>query len=256
MLTIHLNLTEIAIYLSILLRMSLVLFITPIFSNAHVPNTIKALTAFMLANIIFLLPHQSIAPIPFEPLQLFQVVLGEIIFGMVVSLAILMIFSAFQFAGELISFQMGFGFAQVVDPLGGARIGFLSGWFQLVATLIFFGLNGHHMLIKAVVESFRTIPIGGFTLTTATYGKIISLLSQMFIIGIKISAPAMIALLFTQVALGLISKFAPQINILAASMPLTIFLGFLFLSLSVSIWSNAMESYMGKLMQFLHSLMG
>lgn len=255
MLTFHLNPTEIAIYLSILLRMSLILFMTPMFSNAHIPATVKALTSFMLANIIFLLPHQHITPLPLEPLQLLQTVLGEIIFSLVISLSIHMFFAAFQFAGELISFQMGFGFAQVADPQSGIRIGFLSGWFQLIATMIFFGLNGHHLIIKAIAESFQTIPIGGFTLNASTYGKMISLFGYMFVIGIKISAPTMIALLFTQVGFGLFAKFAPQINILAASPPLTILLGFLFLSLSIYIWSNAMENYLGKLMQFLRTIM-
>jgi flagellar biosynthetic protein FliR len=253
--TFHLNLTEIAIYLSILLRMSLILFMTPIYSSVHVPSVIKALLSFVLAAIVFILPHEHIPPLPFEPLQLFQVVMGEIIFGMIVSLAILMVFASFQFAGELISFQMGFGFAQVADPLSGVQIGFLSGWFQMIATLIFFSLNGHHMLIKLIVESFQAIPTGSFALGAPTYGKMISLLSQMFVIGLKIGAPAMVALLFTQIGLGLISKFAPQINIMASGFPLTILLGFVFLSLSVSIWANAMQIYMGKLMQFLHTIM-
>ena len=254
--TFHLNLTEIAIYLAILLRMSIVLFMTPIFSSIHVPNTLKALISLTLANIIFILPHQHIAPLPFDPLPLFQIVLAEILFGMIVSLAILMIFAAFQFAGELISFQMGFGFSQIADPQSGVQIGFLSGWFQMIATLIFFGLNGHHMLIKLILESFQTIPIGGFGLTAETYVKMISLLTQLFVIGLKISAPAMIALLITQVGFGLISKFSPQINIMASGFALTILLGFLFLSLSVPIWSNAMADYMAKMMHFLRSLMG
>ena len=254
--TFHLDLTEIAIYLSILLRMSLILFMTPIYSSIHVPAPLKALISITLANIIFILPHKHIAPLPFEPLQLFQVVLGEIIFGMIVSLAILMVFASFQFAGELISFQMGFGFAQVVDPLSGVQIGFLSGWLQMIATLLFFSLNGHHMLIKLIVESFQTIPIGGFVLSGAIFGKMISLLTYLFVIGLKIGAPVMIALLFTQIGFGLISKFSPQINIMASGFALTILLGFVFLSLSVSIWSNAMADYMAKLMHFLRSLMG
>jgi len=255
MVTFHLNLTEAAIYLSILLRMSLILFMTPIFSSIHIPTSLKALISFTLANIIFLLPHQHIAPLTSDPLPLLQIVAGEIIFGLVVALSILIVFAAFQFAGELISFQMGFGFAQVADPQSGVQMGFLSGWFQLVATLIFMSLNGHHMVIKLIVETFRTIPIGGFVLTTDTYGKMVGLFSYLFVIGIKAAAPAMIALLFTQVALGLISKFAPQINILVASLPVTIALGFLFLSFSVTIWSEAMESFLGKLMQFLRAIM-
>lgn len=254
--TVHINLTEISIFLSILLRITLVLFLTPIYSNIHIPSIIKAFLSFTIAAIVFLLPHGHILPLPLEPLALFLAVLGELLFAMIVSMAILMIFSAFQFAGELISFQMGFGFAQVADPQSGIRVGFLSGWFQTVATLIFFSLNGHHMLIKAIVESFRTVPIGGFTMSGATYGRVVSLFSYMFVIGIKIGAPAMIALLFTHIGFGLIAKFAPQINVMVVSLPLTIVLGFLALGFTVSIWTSSMQTYLARLMQFLHLLMG
>lgn len=256
MMTFHLNLTEIAVYLSILLRISFVLFLTPVFSSTHVPHTMKALLSFVMAAIVFLLPHKHIAPLPLEPLPLLQVILAELILSIVVAFAILSVFAAYQFAGELISFQMGFGFAQVADPQSGIHIGFLSGWFQLVATMLFFSLNGHHMIIKAMVESFRTIPIGGFSLTPLVFGKIDWIYGHIFIMGIKMSAPVMIALLLTQVGFGLISKFAPQINILASSFPLTIMLGFLFLILTVSIWTTNIVDYMGKLVQFLHSLLG
>lgn len=256
MLTFHINITEVSIYLSILLRMSLILFMTPMFSNTHIPAPIKALVSFLLADIMFLLPHKNIAPLPLEPFELFRVVIGEVLFGMIVSFAILIIFAAFEFAGELISYQMGFGFAQMADPVSGIRIGFLSGWFQLVATMMFFALNGHHMLIKLIFESFQAVPIGGFVFSSALFAKMLALLNQLFVIGIKIAAPTMIVLLLTHVGFGLITKFAPQINIMSSGFGLNILLGFLFLGLSVSIWFTAMENYLGKLMQFLRIIMG
>jgi flagellar biosynthetic protein FliR len=251
---VHVNLHDLAVYLSVLLRISLVLFMTPTFSSVHVPANVKAVITFVIANLIYLVAGKQVAPLPFEPIALAEVVIAEIVFGLIMALSINMVFAAFEFAGELLSFQMGFGFAQLADPQSGVRIGFLSGWFQMVATLLLFSLNGHHFIIRAIVQSFQTIPVGGFNPLGVTLDRIVSLSASIFVIGIKISAPALIALLMTQVGFGLMSKFAPQVNILTTSMPVTIMLGFLFLSLSVSIWIPAMESYLAKLMQFLHLL--
>lgn len=251
MVTFHVNSTEIGVFLAILLRLSIVLFMLPIFSSNQVPSTIKASIVLALSTMVYFLPHESIAPLPFETFSLLWVTIGEIIFGIIMGLTILLVLGAFQFAGELISFQMGFGFAQVADPQNGAQTAVMSRWFQIVATLLFFSMNGHHVVIKALVESFRTIPIGGFTLTASTYGDIVSLSGQLFVIAIRMAAPVMIALLMTHVALGLMARFAPQLNVISASFPLTILLGFFFLALSASFWGSAMEGFLAELFQFI-----
>jgi len=254
MVTFHIHFAEVGIYLAILLRISTVLFLIPIFSSAYVPGAIKSCLAIALATMVYFLPHQAVAPLNFDAAFLLPIVVGEIIFGMTIGLSILMVIGAFQFAGELISFQMGFGFAQVADPQSGNQMAFLSGWFQLLVTLILFALNGHHVILRALVESFRTIPVGGFILGANTFSHMFALSAQMLVIGIKVAAPVMAALLLTQVGLGLVSKFAPQINILAASFPLTIMLGFIFLGVSVSIWGNSVEFFLEKLFHFLHGI--
>jgi flagellar biosynthetic protein FliR len=256
MLTINIPPSEVGIFLAILLRMSIVLFMTPLFSSTQIPQTIKAITALTLAAILYFLLRKTVQPIPFELASTVRVVIGEIVFGIVVSLSFLIILAAFQFAGELISFQMGFGMAQVVDPQSGAQVTVFSGMFQLIAILLFLNLNGHHLVLKALVESFATIPVGEFTLTSNTFSKVILLSGQMFVIGIKMAAPVMVVLLLTHVGLGLMSKFAPEINILIVSFPLTIILGVLFLALSISIWGNAMDHYLGNLFHFLRGITG
>ncbi len=251
MVELHVNLREIAVFLAIMLRLSVVLFMMPVFTSIHYPNAAKIYTILALACLVYLLPHGMINPIPFEPAPLVKVVLWEVVFGLVMALAFPMIFGAFEFAGEMITFQMGFGFAQVADPQGGAQIMFLSGWFKLVSTLIFFSLNGHHVVLRAIMDSFHKIPIGGFVLDADIFGSIIGLSGQLFVIGIKIAAPIMVALLLTHVGMGILSKFAPQVNILTASFPLTIMLGFIFMGISVPIWAAAVATYLGMMMKVL-----
>lgn len=228
----------------------------PIFSSRAVPVTIKALAALALTTLLYFTLHQSVAPLPLGAGALLRIGLGEVIFGVILALTILLVFAAFQFAGEIVGFQMGFGFARVADPQSGNQGAVLSTWFQLFATLLFLTLNGDHILIKALVESFRAVPVGGFTLTSETFGKLISMSGQLFVIGIKIASPVMIVLFLTQVGLGLVVRFAPEVNVLMASFPITILLGLLFMGLSLSLWGNAMQHAFAMFLQFLLSLAG
>lgn len=254
MITLHLNFADVAVFLAILLRLSIIVFLLPILSSAQVPNMWKAGCAIALTATLYPLLRQTVSPLSFEPADLLMVATGELIFGLIFSFSVDIVFSSFQFAGELISFEMGFGFAQTADPQSGAQSTLISMWFQLTATLLFLAMNGHHILLKSVVESFRTIPLGGFALTPEIYNKVIGYSLYLFIIAIKVAAPVMVVLLLTQVGLGLMAKFAPQFNILMTSFPLTIFLGLLFMGFSVLVWGEIMQRFLKELFQFIHVL--
>ncbi len=252
--SLNINLNEIAIFFSILLRVGIILFMLPIFSAGGIPNNIKALAVISLSLMLLPFIRQTVQPLPFAPCPLLVVVVGEVIFGIIFSLSMLIVIGAFQFAGELVSFQMGFGFAQVADPQTGAEDTILSVWAQLLALMVFFALNGHHIALRLIIESFRTVPIGGFVLDSALFGKIIIFSGLLFVLAVKLAAPIIVVLILTQLGLGLISKFAPQINILATSFPLTIALGVLFLGITVITWGDMASRSFADLFHFLGNL--
>jgi flagellar biosynthetic protein FliR len=251
MVSFHVSTNEIAILLAILLRVSIILFLVPIFAGHQVPTAVKAMVTVALGCMMYGLVRPAVNPLPLEISSLLWIVLGEIVLGAFLALAILMVFAAFQLAGELISFQMGFGFAQSVDPQNGASMMILSRWFQIVATLIFFGLNGHHTVISGIAESFRQIPMGGFAADATMLHHLLTLSRQLLVIAIKLSAPITVTILISQLALGLASKYAPQVNILASVFPLTILLGFLFIGISASLWGEVMGGYLGYMLRIV-----
>jgi len=253
-LSIDINITELAILLSILLRLSIILFMLPIFSSAGVPATLKVLIVTSFSVMLFPVIRQNIQPIPLEFASLALVVIGELIYGILFSLSMLLILSAFELAGDLIGFQMGFGFAQTADPLTGARFNVLSVWTQLLATMIFLSVNGHHVVLKVLVESFTTIPIGSFALDSGLFAKMLLLSGMLFILAIKLAAPVLAVLILTHVGLGLMSKFAPQINIHATSFPITITIGIIFFGLTLSLWGEIGVESFDRLFHFLHNL--
>ncbi len=239
--TLHINLTEIAVFLSILLRISITLFMLPIFNSAQAPDAMKAAISIALSLMLFNILRDDVAPLPLEAIPLLLAVAGELVFGMALTFCILAIFSAVQAGGEILSFQMGFGFAQAADPLYGAQVTLINRWLQMVATLVLLAMNGHHMILRALVESFRNIPIGGFVFGAESFGRLMTFGGEIFVIAIKFAAPVMAALLLIQLALALLAKFAPQINIMAVSFPLTVLLGFVFIAFAFAAWGEMMQ---------------
>jgi flagellar biosynthetic protein FliR len=250
----HVNSHEVGIFLSILLRVSLVFFMVPVFSGAQVPSVMKAGISLALSAFFFPYLHAVVIPLPLEAGPMVLAVMGEILLAMVLSLSMLMILAAFQSAGELISVEMGLGFAQVVDPQGGVQVMLFSRWFQLLAILLLLSINGHHLILKAIVQSFRTIPIGGFVLNDLGFARMIALGGHLFIVALKIAAPVLIVLMLMNVGLGLIAKFSPQINVLMTSFPLTIFVGLLFMGFSISVWCPAIEQFLAHILEYLQTL--
>lgn len=233
-------LQDVLIFLAIFLRVGIAVTVFPFLRATELPTTFKALTAFFVTLVFYLPLSHRIAPIPTDPVILTSVILGEMIFGIILSFALLLILGAFELAGEIISFQMGFGFAQVADPLTGVQLTLISRFLQFFATLIFFSIDGHHFIILAVYKSFEAFPVGTFAnLQLENFGsKLITLSSACLALAIKIAAPIIVVLFLTELGMGLIAKFAPQINILVVGFAVTILVGITFAALSVGGWGE------------------
>ena len=254
MLPLHIDLTQVSILLAIALRLSVIVFMLPMFSGTSVPSAVKACTVIALTGVFYFPLKDHVSPLPQSPELLAAVVGSEIIFSMVFSMSVLLIFTTFEMAGELISFEMGFGFAHVADPQSGGQASLFSFLLHLFATMLFFTINGHHILFRCIFESFQTVPIGSFLLNESVFNRMIALSTQIFIIAVKMSAPVMVVLLLTQFGMGLMAKFSPQINILTTSFPLTIAIGLIFMSFSIAAWGGAMEIHFKNMFHFLNNL--
>jgi len=166
------------------------------------------------------------------------------------------VLAAFDLTGQMVSYMTGLAFAQVVDPQTGGQTTIFNDLLQMMAILLLFQLNLHHLLLKTVVESFITLPVGSFTLQSATVGRLVLVAGQLFIVAVKLAAPVMVVLLLTQVGFGVIAKFAPRINILITSFPLTIGVGLFFLMLSVPLWGDMTKQLFIQAFALIQSLVG
>ena len=256
MLPITVHLSELGILLAIVLRLSLVLFMLPLFRAAKYPAPIKVATILALAVVFYPLVAAKVQPLPLLNLGTFAWILcGELILAGLFAFALQVLFGAFQLAGQLIGFQMGIAMAQVMDPSSGHQESIIGGFFNMLVLLVLFAAGGHRLLIKAVVESFLIIPIGSFRLDTVLYQPVLELSGKLFIVGVKVAAPIIVAILLTQLGMGLTAKFAPQINVLIAGFPLTLMIGFFFTGVSFLAWGGAIEQCSREVFGFIFGLL-
>ena len=243
------------IFILILVRVSVVLYLFPIFSSTVLPSFVKA--GFALATALVLFPVVPVSPAGFPntvPAVLMMMV-SELFVGLVLGLSVRMFMAAVELAGQLIGFQMGFAIINVLDPQTGTQISIMGQIGNLVVIVIFLALNGHHSMIMGLVESFQRVDIGMISLKQGFLTQVIFLMGDMFVLAIKIGAPAIVALLFTSTAFGITAKFVPQMNILIAAFPVKIVVGLIFFGMCLQIIALTTQTYLNRFPGLLSSLL-
>ena len=177
----------------------------------------------------------------------------QIIIGLAMGFALRLVFSAVDMAGTMISNQMGLGFATAYDPESASQTSVISEFLGMLALLIFMSINGHLMVIATLVQSFTVLPIGSGSLENGTWLNMANAGGIIFSSGVLLSLPVVVALLITNIALGVLGRVAPQLNLMAIGFPITIILGFSTLLVSLSYLSMPLQ----ELFEFgLRSMMG
>jgi flagellar biosynthetic protein FliR len=235
--------TVISFYLT-LFRISVVLFVMPFFGDT-LPNVIKAALLIVLTLAVWPKLAFPASYFPANPLNLTVMFAGEIILGMSLGIIVRMLIAAVQIGGAIINFQMGFSMVNSIDPVTGQQEPVTTYFLYMCTMLTFLSLNGHLHLIKALGDSFEVVPPGGLFLTPKLMTELMLFAKQMFILGVRIAAPVILALFLVDLALALISRVAPQMNILTMGFPLKIMVGFLFLSFVMEMMSDYVTNFIG-----------
>ena len=218
----------------IMIRVAPLIFFMPVIGSKSVPAQVKILTAVSISMILVSTVPVDISSLPETTLAFAIFVLSEICFAGILAVFARMIFSAAQIAGQMVGIQMGMGMAGVMDPQSGTQVSLVGQLWYLLAILIFLSINGHHIFFKTLTESFNWVKPGTLILKQASYEGMMQGVSHMFVLAVKIMAPASAAVFFSHVAMGIIAKTVPQIPILIVGMPLNIGVGLIFVGLSLA----------------------
>ena len=209
------------------------LLVAPFFGARHVNIRARLSLGLLLALIVV---PQLKAPPLIDPLGVegLVVALRQILIGIALGFILQMVFSALTQAGEYIALSMGLGFASAIDPVGGVQVPMISQFLTILAMLIFLALNGHLVLIQLLLKSFETLPVTGDGLTADDLWAVVRFGNVMFSHALLIALPAMAALLLVNLAMGVVTRASPQLNIFAIGFPLTILAGFIILILTLT----------------------
>lgn len=225
-------LSQFETFLFVFIRVISILMTVPFFGSNSFP--IKLRVGLSLLMGFMLTPTLGFkTPIPPTLVELTISVLKEVLIGIAIGLTVKFVFTSLEIAGQLAGIQMGYAVATVFDPQTSSQLSVLAQFYNLLGILLFFSLNLHIIFIGAIRESFETIPPYSFTVTEGFIDGLLLMTGRMFVIAIKLAAPVMVALLLTNIAIGVIARVAPQLNVFIIGFPITIAVGLLVLLFSM-----------------------
>jgi flagellar biosynthesis protein FliR len=204
----------------------------PMFGNAAVPVSVKvSLGALMTLIVAPTLP--AMPPVDPGSWQGMLIMAQQLVVGLAMGFAMRLVFAAIELAGEVSSLTMGLGFATFFDPSTSGRSSAISQFLALVATMAFLAVNAHLALLSALVESFASLPIGGSLMDGGGSLELARWGARVFSAGLQISLPIVAALLVTNIAMGILTRAAPQLNLFGIGFPITLGVGLLSISLAL-----------------------
>jgi flagellar biosynthetic protein FliR len=226
--------TRVTMMVLALARVGGLFIMGPIFASRTAPVRVRAALVFFLALAMMPLLGDE-APVALEDAgaaALLGMLAFEVLIGFTVGLVAQFIFGAVQMAGQLAGIQMGIGLSNLIDPQTQEHITSLAQWQNLLALLIFLSIDGHHLLIRAVADSFRVLPLGGGIPSPEGFGMVVDLAGGLFVIALKVAAPVLVLLLLVNAAMGVLAKLIPQLNVFIVGFPLNVAAGLFVLTAS------------------------
>ncbi|OEG00416.1 flagellar biosynthetic protein FliR [Vulcanibacillus modesticaldus] len=230
------DITNVFIFFLILTRITSFFVSVPIFSAKGVPAQYKIGLSFFMALLLFPSINQNfISDFSYQDGIYIYYLIQETLMGIALGWIVQLIFSSIQIAGIFIDLQNGFGLANIIDPQTGIQSPLSGNFMYTFAILLFLSIDGHHNLIDGILSSYKIIPLSrewiGQLNNQSTIDFILYLFSEMFVIAFKIASPIVVSLLLADIALGIIARTVPQLNVFVVGLPMKILIYFILMLL-------------------------
>ncbi|MFA5082716.1 MAG: flagellar biosynthetic protein FliR [Hydrogenophilaceae bacterium] len=224
------------------------LAVDPLLGNRSAPNMVRLGLAVALAVVIAptLPPPPQVALVSGAGLL---ILLQQIAIGLALGFSIRIVFAALEFAGQFMGLQMGLSMASLYDPVNGAQTPVLAQSLTLTSILVLFAMNGHHLVIAALWQSFYDVPVVLQSSSGQGFMVLLGWAATIFKTGLHIALPITAALLTANLAIGMMTRAAPQLNIFAVGFPITIGAGFLVLYFSIMYLPAYLERFWGQALE-------
>jgi flagellar biosynthetic protein FliR len=236
------------------LRIGAFLVVSPIFGSTAIPVQVRVIAAAFLA--VMVMGYSQVPDIEsFSELRIIGVIITELLIGIAAGLILTIWFSAAVLAGEKIATSAGLGYAAQIDPNSGGQTPVVSQMLSLFMIILFLGVNGHLVVLRTMLESYSYLPIGAMPAWGAFIKGGISAASAMFVAASIIMLPIAFVMLLINLAVGVITRSSPQLNLFSFAFPMSLLAIFILFYLSVDSMSHALKDLGISAMESLHLVM-
>ncbi len=221
-----------AVFLLLLTRVSGVFIISPFFGSLNIPVYFRAAASLAFALVLFPVvdDFQGITA-PAAILGYTGAVLAELFVGWLIGFVAYISFAAITMAGKVMDMQVGYAVVNVMDPTSGQQMPLIGSFLYNLGIIIFVVTNGHHMIISALFESFKLVPLLGVNPDMSLPLLIARFTAGIFVTGMKIAMPVTFAILLVNVGMGILARTMPQMNIFVVGIPMHLMIGTLILTM-------------------------
>ena len=224
----------------LLVRPGTLIVAAPPFGSTFAPAAVKIGLTVLLALV--LVPVVDV-PTAASSIGLAGTVVREFGIGLAMALAIRALVAAAEFGGHLVGFQMGLGYSAIVDPQAGVRNNLLAALYANVAVVTFLLTNGHHAFLRALRDSYLRLPIGAAQMADSLPANVSSLLGLIFTLGVRLAAPVVVVLIVVELAMALMARSAPALNLMADGASVRLMVGMMLLAVVVPAAFGVLASY-------------
>jgi len=222
----YLSIEKVEVFVLVLARTAGIFSLVPIFGASQVPAQVRVAMALGLALVLVPLNTAAGAgPIAADVLSMTVLIAKEAIVGLVIGFVAVLVFAAIQAAGDFVDFQAGFTFASMLDPMHGSQTAIAGRFHHLLAGMIFLVTNAHYIMLCGLADSFRLVPLGQLAFSPAAAGGVVDLFAALFAVSLRIAAPVLGAVFLADVAMVIVARAVPQMNILIVGFPLKLGVG-------------------------------
>lgn len=235
------------------LRISALFMVVPFFGARTIPVRIRIILAVFVAFILQATVTVEESIELFSPLGVLTA-LQQIAIGVVMGLIMQIVFAALVMAGQTMATTMGLGFASSVDPQNGVQVTMLGQLYLILGTLYFLAMDGHLLLLEVLANSFVYLPVGTPLNNAQIFGDIAMFAAQLFLAAVLISLPVMVGVLLVNLAFGVITRAAPQLNIFAVGFPTTMLAGFVLMFFSIPVLLPLLQNLFATGFDFMQTM--
>ena len=222
-------------------RASGLFILAPIFSDRNLPARIRVMLVLVLSLSLMPIASPGNFPAVTSLWALAALAFHELLVGVMIGVMFIIIFWAAQSAGAMVGYQIGFAMVTMMDPSTQSRVSIIGQFWYMVALVFFLAINGHHLIINSLVDSYKAIPIGAVQVNVGLGEMLIKYTASVFVLALKIASPVMVTLFLVDVALGTVAKLMPTMNVFFVGFPVKIAAGLIIMAMSLPVLTYVME---------------